>query len=322
MATSESPVNRQVAAEKVTPTSPALVDLPTGKPYRAAEVSEILRASLTPIVLLAGSAKCGKTTLLASLHDNFERVPSFAGYLSAGSKTLMGLAERCFDARAASGGDIPTTQRTTRADGLLFYHLALRNEDLRSPIKHLLIADMSGEFYETAMNSAVEMREQTIIRRADHFVHLIDGGRLANDDFRVLTRANALLLFRRCLEEQMFEPDAKVDVLLTKWDIAIARCGTQSKAQDVLKAARDAITKQMDGKVARLRIEAVASRPHYRSKLNPAYGLIDFFHSWVEEPPRRSQPGVQKFPRVNVDGMFDRFAFRELPEMFEGPANV
>jgi hypothetical protein len=120
----------------------------------------------------------------------------------------------------------------------------------------------------------------------------------------------------------MFEPDAKIDVLLTKWDIAIARCGTESKAQDVLKAVRDEITKQMAGKVARLRIEAIAARPHYRSKLKPAYGLIDFFRSWVEEPPRRSEPRVQKFPRVDVDGMFDRFAFRELPEMFVGPANV
>jgi hypothetical protein len=322
MATSEPLLSPQVAPEKVPPTSPVLVDLPTGKPYRVAEVSEILRASLTPIVLLAGSAKCGKTTLLASLHDNFERAPSFAGYLSAGSKTLMGFAERCFDARAASGGDIPTTQRTIRADGLLFYHLGLRNEDLRSPTKHLLIADMSGEIYETAMNSGVELRKQTIIRRADHFVHLIDGGRLANDEFRALTRANASLLFRRCLEEQMFEPDAKVDVLLTKWDIAIARCGTESKAQDVLKAARDEISKQMEGKVARLRIEAIAARPHYRSKLKTAYGLVDFFRSWVEEPPRRSEPRVQKFPRVNVDGMFDRFAFRELPEMFEDPTNV
>jgi len=322
MASPEPPVTRQVAPENVPPTSPSLVELPTGKPYRPVEVAELLRANLTPIVLLAGSAKCGKTTLLASLHDNFERAPSFAGYLSAGSRTLMGFAERCFDARAASGGDTPTTQRTIRAAGLLFYHLALRNEDLRTPIKHLLIADMSGEFYETAMNSAAEMRKQTIIRRADHFVHLIDGDRLTNDEFRSLTRANASLLFRRCFEEHMFEPDSKIDVLLTKWDIAIARCGTESKAQDVLKAVRDEITKQMEGKVARLRIEAIAARPHYRSKLRPAYGLIDFFRSWVEEPPRMSEPSVQRFPRVDVDGMFDRFAFRELPEMFEGPANV
>jgi hypothetical protein len=157
---------------------------------------------------------------------------------------------------------------------------------------------------------------------ADHFVHLIDGDRLTNDEFRSLTRTNASMLFRRCLEEQMFEPDSKIDVLLTKWDVAIARCGTESKAQDVLKAVRDEITKQMGGKVARLRIEAIAARPHYRSKLKPAYGLTAFFQSWVEEPPRMSEPSVQKFPRVDVDGMFDRFAFREFPEMFEDPADV
>jgi hypothetical protein len=204
----------------------------------------------------------------------------------------------------------------------LFYHLKLRNQDLKGPIKNLLVADMSGELYASAVDSAAEMRKQTIIRRADHFVYLIDGGRLASPEWRGLTRSNASLLLRRCLEQRMFEPDARVDVLLTKWDIAIARCGDEEKAAKILSAEREEIKRQLDGKIGRLRIESVASRPHFRSRLTPAYGLSEFLRSWVEEPPRKSEPRVAKFPPVKSDRMFDRFASCELPDMFESGDNV
>jgi len=322
MATSETPPLTPSLSKPVQTAPNTHIELPTGKPFRETEVSAILRANVTPIVLLAGSAKCGKTTLLASLHDNFQRGSSFAGYLSAGSKTLFGFEERCFDSRLASGGENPTTQRTRPADGLLFYHLKLRDEDLKSPIRHLLVGDMSGELYAGAMDSGTEMRKQTIITRADHFVQLIDAGRLASSEFRGLTRTNALLLFRRCLEEQMFESDAKVDVLLTKWDVAIARCGTEEKAIGVLKETEDEITKLLTSRVGRLRIAPVASRPHFKSRLSPAYGLGAFLRSWVEEPPRKSAPRITKFPEVDSDRIFDRFAFGEFPEMFESGRNV
>jgi hypothetical protein len=317
MATPDSPSASHAVPEKASTAAPNIVQLPTGKPFTNTSSSEILRANATPVVLLVGSAKCGKTTLLASLHDAFQRGLSFAGFLCAGSRTLMGFEERCFESRFSSGGDKPTTGRTRPADGLMFYHLKLRNQDLRTPVQHLLVADMSGELYDSAMNSATEMQKQTIIRRADYFVHLIDAGRLASDEYRALTRANASLLVRRCLEQNMFQPDARIDVLLTKWDIAIARCGGAQKADEFLKAQRDEISQQWEGKVGRIRIEPIASRPHYKSKLAPAHGLSEFIRSWADEPPRKFDPKNVKFPIVNSDRMFDRFAFREVPGMFK-----
>src|SRR5207249_568494 len=109
---------------------------------------------------------------------------------------------------------------------------------------------------------------------------------------------------------------------LTKWDIAIARCGTEEEAVGALKEIKDEIIKQLAGRVARVRIEPVASRPHFKSTLTPAYGLSDFLRSWVDEPPRRSAAKAATFPAVSSDRMFDRFAFREFPEMFEGENNV
>jgi hypothetical protein len=321
MGTPETPTPTQPAPESSSPVVTD-VDLPTGKPFTNVTSSEILRATLTPVVLLVGSAKCGKTTLLASLHDSFQRGLSFAGYICAGSQTLMGFEERCFDSRFSSGGDKPTTLRTRPADGLWFYHLKLRDEDLATASRHLLVGDMSGELYDAAVNSAEEMRKHAIIRRADHFVHLIDAGRLSSEEYRAYTRANAFLLIRRCLEENMFDRDAKVDVLLTKWDIAIARCGGEEKASEFLKVQQEQIAKQWDGKIGQLRIEAVAARPHYKSHLKHGFGLTPFLRSWVDEPPRQSTPKMVKFPAVHSDRMFDSFAFTEVPEMFMDADNV
>jgi Double-GTPase 2 len=144
------------AAETPAPVSPVFVNLPLGKPLEEAGASEVLRGSGAPIVVLAGAVKSGKTTLLASLHDAFQRTP-FAGYLCAGSRTLLGLEEECFDARFASGGETPVTQRTKLEEGILFYHL-----------KELLLADMSGEHYEGALDSAAALRGLTIeVRKED-----------------------------------------------------------------------------------------------------------------------------------------------------------
>jgi len=314
MATSGEP-NLQNVAEATASAADALVNLPEGQPLREDGASDVLRANATPIVVLAGAAKSGKTTLIASLHDSFQRKP-FAGYLAAGSRTLMGFEEKCFDSRVESGGDDPTTVRTLPAEGLVFYHMKLRDEDLETPIKHLLLADMSGEHYSGALDSAAEMRALTIISRADHFVHLIDGGKLVSKELGTLTRSNAMMLMRRCLEERMFEVDAKIDILLTKWDIALARCG-EEKAQDALKAQIDAFDSMLGTQVARLRIAAVAARPHYKSPLQPAYGLSDLLRSWVDEAPRKSQLHARLLRLVPVKTAYDAFAVREAPELFE-----
>ena len=306
--------NPQGVTETAAEAVDELINLPSGKPLREKGASAVLRAHTAPIVVLAGAAKSGKTTLLASLHDSFQRKP-FAGYLAAGSRTLMGFEERCFDSRAASGAEEPTTLRTRPAEGLVFYHMKLRNDDLRTPIKHLLLADMSGEHYSGALDSATEMRALTIIPRADHFVHLVDGGKLVSQELGAHTLSNAMMLMRRGVEEGMFERDAKVDILFTKWDIALAR--GEEKARDILELQRDAFHAAFGAQVARLRVTPIAARPHYKSPLQPAYGLSDLLRSWVEEPSRKSEPQPRLLRLVPVKTGFDTFGLSEAPELFE-----
>jgi hypothetical protein len=227
----------------------------------------------------------------------------------------MGFEERCFDSRVASGGEKPVTLRTRHQDGILFYHMKLRKEDLRSPIKHLLLADMSGEhYYEGALDSATFLRALTIFRRADHFVHLVDGGRLASKDLSAHTRANALMLMRRCFEEKMLDRDAKVDVLLTKWDLVLARVGGE-RAAEILESQTNAF-REFEKAVGRLRMIPVAARPHYRSALQPAYGLVNLLQSWTEEPSRKTTPQERRLPLAKLRIPFDQFALREAAHLF------
>ena len=100
-----------------------LLDLPHGNGLSAAETVAITRRALTSVVLFAGTAGCGKTTLLASLYLLFQRGP-FAGYNFAGSDTLVGFEERVSLARTASGRDAPTTPRTRVSE---YLHLRVRH---------------------------------------------------------------------------------------------------------------------------------------------------------------------------------------------------
>lgn len=294
------------------------VNLPLGSPLQDAEASDVLRASGAPIVVLAGAVKSGKTTLLASLHDSFQRKP-FAGYLAAGSRTLVGFEERCFDSRVASGGETPVTQRTKLEEGILFYHIKVRREELNSPIKQLLLADMSGEHYEGALDSAAALQGLTIVRRADHFVHLVDGGKLGSAELNAHTQATALMLMRRCFEEKMFERDAKLDILLTKWDLVLTRSG-EKKADEILQSARAAFS-PFEKRLGRLRVTPIAARPHYKSLLKPGYGLGDLLQCWIEEPPRKVTPQTRRLPRVTLRAPFDTFALGEAPDFFVGDSD-
>lgn len=266
-------------------------------------------------MLLVGAVDSGKTTLLASLHESFQR-NSFANYLAAGSDTLIGFEERCFDSRAASDAPEPKTLRTTFEEGVLFYHLKVRHESLKASFRHLLIADMSGEYYDRGMDSAQEMKELEIITRADHFVHLVDGGALASKDSRNHARANALLLMRRCFEQNMLKPMVRVDVLLTKWDLVLSRL-SESGATALLKEYRQLFVKAWGPHVGRLNLVPIAARPHYKSTLPVAYGLEELLQRWLEEPALQLQPVKRRIPVPRLKRVFDTFALTEVPDMFE-----
>jgi hypothetical protein len=285
----------------------ANVKLPSGNPLDVLQASKILRESFAPIVLLAGAVKAGKTTLLASVHDAFQRGP-FAGYLAVGSQTLMGFEERCFDSRHSSRSAKPATIRTQHSDGFLYYHLAVRREELDSPARQLLLLDMSGEYYERATDSAAEAKNLTpTVQRADHFVHLVNAARLASSVYRAHTQSNVSILMRRLYQFGVLDASARVDVLLTKWDVVMS-VGGEALAAETLDLAERLFPDRDRAKVRRLRITPVAARPHYRSSLEPAFNLENLFRNWVEETPKKLEVTIREVPVPQSSDPFDTFS--------------
>src|SRR5258706_16328307 len=104
-----------------------LLGLPRGEGYRldSGGANEVTAQSLTNVILFAGTAESGKTTLLATLYLLFQKGP-FATFSFAGSRTLVGFERRVHNARLSSKLSIPRTERSKSSELL---HLPVRKTD-------------------------------------------------------------------------------------------------------------------------------------------------------------------------------------------------
>src|SRR5437764_3929798 len=68
--------------------STAFVPLPSGESLSELEATSVAAEAPTRVVILAGPAASGKTTILTSIYESFLEAP-FANFLFAGSITLV-----------------------------------------------------------------------------------------------------------------------------------------------------------------------------------------------------------------------------------------
>lgn len=179
---------RLVKPATVSTPAPVLgVALPSGETLDLEGVFSITRNTLCRIVVVAGSEDAGKTTLIASLYERFQRGP-VGGYSFGGSHTTLGFERRCHLARAACRGLSPDTTRTPLGAGQRFLHLAIAHSDRPTQRRDLIISDVSGEFFRQARDSREEARKLAFVGRADHFVLLLDGAKLLSAETRAASR--------------------------------------------------------------------------------------------------------------------------------------
>jgi hypothetical protein len=143
-----------------------LVDLPRGEGYRldSGGANEITTRAPTNVILFAGTAESGKTTLLATLYLLFQKGP-FASFSFAGSRTLVGFEQRVHNARLASNLSKPRTERSKVSELL---HLRVRKEDRSIPAQELLLCDLWGEDTETRR---IPLRAASDSRSFDAQIH-------------------------------------------------------------------------------------------------------------------------------------------------------
>lgn len=155
-------------------------ELFSGEDMKAVEAARTMDSSPTRMVVLAGAADAGKTTLLLTIMHQFHK-GGFGDYIFAASRTLLAFDRRAFDSNIISGRVVPTTQHTISSlDEIKFLHLAVRRKNLSGPTTNLLFTDISGENFREARDSVEECRKLWVLRRADRFVLLFDGKKIAD----------------------------------------------------------------------------------------------------------------------------------------------
>ena len=288
------------ASDQATPAAPVR-ELHHGDPMTLHEASVITVSGPSRLIVLAGERDSGKTTLLASLYENFLKGP-FCGFLFAGSLTLPGFEQRCFDARVDSGRDAAHTPHTSLRLGLRVLHLDLVHQEAGHRW-NLLFGDLAGEWYRYSRESTADAQRLRVLHRADRVCLLLDGEKLANVVKRHGEVDDAEGTLRSLLEAEVLGSYSRIDVACSKWDLVH---GDQAASRFV-DLAFERIRGAFEKDFAELRFSRIAARPAEVTSAVPfGFGLAGLLERWalpdlpmerIETPLPAAQPSEREFTR-------------------------
>lgn len=287
-----------------------LRQLPHGEAMTLSETYRITASKGANLIILAGEVGSGKTTLLSSLFHLYQKGP-YAGYLFAGSETLIGFEQICHPARTSSENIIPDTHRTLRGNTKSFLHVSLRDKKLESSSRELLIADLSGEDFTDASNSVEDAKRLMFINRADHFVLLIDGDKISKSTIRLSTKSKAMMLLRTLSDSGILAGNSSVDIIISKWDVVNLRLQEDPTHQEFIDKLNKDINDKYRERFAEIRFFNIAARPSVTSADIPlGYGLEEVLPSWIENCKKAN--GREYVLNHQNASEFNRFAGRIL----------
>ncbi len=305
----------------ITEQPPDIVNLYDGFGLNYDAAAIITRRAVTRIIIIAGAAESGKTTLLASLYECFQSKP-FAGYLFAGSRTLQAFEKRCYLSRIASGKEKADTERTIHGTDEVFLHLCVRTEDLSKPVQDILFTDFSGETFRQAKDSIDSCKELKVLLMADHFVLLIDGEKLTQPGHQHEAYHDSEMLLRSCLDANMLGKQSNIDVLFTKWDEieGMENEDDKSETKKFIQHIEKKINGQFQNHFKQLRFFRIAARPE-NLKLPFAWEIEKIFPLWVEE--MREYAPLLRYEEVmpNSEREFDHYLSKYLTKHNIGDKN-
>lgn len=274
-----------------------------GKEFGVEEAYSIAAAECTKVIVLAGQAESGKTTLLASLYESFQDGP-VCGYSFAGSRTLTGFEQRCHLSRVESEQDHPDTERTKPEWELKLLHLAVKEPcSKEQDIINLLFTDISGEIFTRAIADIEEAQKLRLLSRADHFVLFIDGERINDLNTRNGTVNTSRLILKALLEAEVLNPNCYVDVIFSKYDL-IKSQGVVNNSEEYAESVIASFRKNFQAKLRMLRFSFVASRSELE-EVTSGHGLDNLFKSWVSD-----SVSINKIE----ENMLSNESLRSLPE--------
>jgi hypothetical protein len=191
------------------------ISLGSSDELSVALANDILKSRYCTVVVVGGEHLCGKTTFVSGLYQSF----AFGGlgeFEFAGSETLYGFEFRCHKARLISNEPAIGSTRTRGLDAR-FLHIEV--ESRPKGRSNILLSDISGEMFEAIRASGEYCASLDVMRRADHFIYLVDGAAIANRYTRASVRDHATTAFRRLLTAGVLERGTPVRVIFNKSDV-------------------------------------------------------------------------------------------------------
>jgi hypothetical protein len=145
-----------------------------------------------------------------------------------------------------------------------------------------LFTDISGEIFRLAKDFVEEAQKLEFLHRADRFVLLVDGEKLASPTHREEAYQGSVLILRRCIETGMLDQQSFVDVVFTKVDL-IDSSDQKFDTSSFLSRVEQRIRERYEKNLSRLRFFTIDAR--HLSNQSARNQLVELFSSWVAETP-------------------------------------
>ncbi|MCY4178872.1 MAG: hypothetical protein OXD48_01070 [Litoreibacter sp.] len=288
-----------VAVEAETTLEIPKAKVPQGDPLSQLEVDAQQLQRAGRLVAVIGDTSSGKSTLLCALYDRYLR-GEFGERSFVGSSTLGGFEKLAHHSRAASGAQIPDTERTFVSEGLQYYHLALANESGHRV--DLFVSDRAGETYRSAMDRPDEFRQLPELSVARVVTVLVDGARLARPEELHDALGATRRMVRAMIDSEVVDSRQHLQIVQTKQD-EVERSGRSESITSQLEELVQRLKRDFGSKLATIELFAIAARDP-RGDFVPAYGCDDLLTAWCDAaepsvfPVRHDMAPATQFDRL------------------------
>jgi hypothetical protein len=276
----------------------------SGEKLNVSEASRVLNHRRAVVVFTAGASMSGKTTFLSRIGEMF-RDGSFSSYRFARSQTLCAFERVSWLASIASEADKPDTPRTFRVENDTFFHLSVHPAGEMDREIDVLLSDLAGETFPTAVALQDFCAELRSLARADHLVVFLDSAELADPARRQAERNNAREFLSRVLAVVPHPRALQVHIVFSRHDYIRAR-GDKDVNEKFCEVIRHDFTRRFSDFFASLSFYNIAARPDIGAATNDEIQRL--FSQWVDIPVSPIVANAVRIPAPARD--FSAFGLR------------
>lgn len=265
-----------------------LIMLPSGQALTAYETYPITASEKNNFVVVMGVTGSGKTTLISAIYQMFLLPNKIKNFYFAGSKTLSAFEERSFYSRTTSYGEQAETLRTPRGFNNNILHIRLLKKE-SSMISNILLADISGEEYESVIANTQAAKENfSLVKAAKSIVLLLDGGNLVRQLERFATVQQAIHILRTFSDSALIRKNANIIITISKYDLIEAAADVS--ILEYINTIVKIISSQIPDIANKLMLIKTAAMPQNETVVSIGYGIESLLENLTKEKMPTSTP--------------------------------